>query len=172
MKARYTVDIEVKQKVFVNPQEVTNYYNTHRDEFERKAKYNLQSIYISFNKGRGEARKRAIEAHGRLAAGEDFEKLNKEYSEMPSVGTMEQGEMVPAVEQVVFALKLEEVSRPVEVEGGIYIFKATGISPGRKQSLVEAKDQIYNKMYDETFKKSFQAWIDKLRKKNYVEIRD
>ncbi len=172
MKARYMVDIEVKQKIFVNPQEVTNYYNAHPDEFERKSRSSLQSIYISFDKGRDEARQRAMEARRRLAAGEDFEKLSKEYSELPSVGTMEEGQMVPAVEQVVFALKLGEVSQPVGVEGGVYIFKVIGISPGRKESLVEAKDRIYTKLYDDAFQKSFKDWIDKLRKKNYVEIRD
>src|SRR5262249_24041274 len=36
MKARYIVDIEVRDKVFVNPQDVTNYYNQHKDEFTRK----------------------------------------------------------------------------------------------------------------------------------------
>ena len=77
MKARYIVDIEVKQKVFVNPQDVTNYYNVHPDEFGRKTRYNLQSIYISFNKGKSEARKRIAEARDRLVAGEDFEALNK-----------------------------------------------------------------------------------------------
>ena len=172
LKARYMVDIEVKQKIFVNPQEVTNYYNAHQDEFERKSKYSMQSIYISFDKGKDEARQKAMEARQRFAAGEDFDKLSKEYSELPSVGTMEEGQMVPAVEQVVFALKLGEVSQPVEVEGGIYIFKVTGISPGRKESLVEAKDRIYTRLYDEVFQKSFKDWIDKLRKKNYVEIRD
>ncbi len=172
MKARYIVDIEVKQKIFVNPQDVTKYYNDHRDEFERKKRYSLESIYISSEKGKDEARQRAEEARTRLAAGEDFEKISKEYTEMPSVGSIEEGQMVPAVEDVVFSLKLEEVSQPVEVEGGVYVFKVTGISPGRQQSLVEAKEKIYAKLYDEVFQVKFNEWINKLRQKAYVEVRD
>jgi len=171
MKAHYIVDIEVKQKIFVNPQEVTKYYEAHQDDFVRKTRYNLQSIYISFDKGKDEARKQAMEAHSRLVAGEDFEKLRQEYSELPSVGAIEEGQMVPAVEKVVFGLKLDEVSAPVEVEAGVYVFKVTGISPGHKASLVEAKNDIYNKLYDETFQKKFKEWIDKLRQKAYVEVR-
>ena len=171
MKAHYIVDIEVKQKIFVNPQDVTHYYEAHPDDFTRKTKYNLQSIYISFDKGRDEARKQAMEAHSRLVAGEDFEKLRQEYSELPSVGTIEEGQMVSGVEKVVFSLKLDEVSQPVEVEAGVYVFKVTGISPGHKASLVEAKNDIYNRLYDETFQKKFKEWIDKLRKKSYVEVR-
>lgn len=171
MKAHYIVDIEVKQKIFVNPQDVTKYYEAHQDDFVRKTRYNLQSIYISFDKGKDEARKQAMEAHSRLVAGEDFEKLRQEYSELSSVGAIEEGQMVPAVEKVVFGLKLDEVSRPVEVEAGVYVFKVTGISPGHKASLVEAKNDIYNRLYDEVFQKKFKEWIDKLRKKSYVEVR-
>ena len=97
MKARYIVDVEVKNKVFVNPQDVTDYYNAHSDDFTRKTRYSLQSIYVSFDKGKQEARNRAAEARAKLAAGEDFDKVFKEYSEMASVGTMEQGQMVPAI---------------------------------------------------------------------------
>lgn len=172
MKAGYIVDLEVKQKTFVNPQDVTNYYNAHMDEFTRKSRYALQSVYISFNKGKQEARNRAAEARAKMAAGEDFEKISKEYSELPSVGNMEQGQMVPEIEKAVFSLKIDEVSNPVEVEGGIYVFKVTGILPGRVESLKESKDKVYNKLYDEQFKANFDEWINKLRRKNYVEIRD
>lgn len=171
MKARYIVDIEVKDKVFVNPQDVTGYYNSHQDEVSRKSKYNLESIYVSFDKGKQEARNQAAEARAKLAAGEDFDKLSKEYSELPSVGIIEQGQMVPAIEKVVFSLGLGQVSDLVEVDGGIYVFKVIGILPGRVDTLQEAKDRIYNKLYDMQFQQKFKDWIDKLRKKTYVEIR-
>ncbi len=172
MKARYIVDLEVKDKIFVNPQEVTKYYNEHVNDFTRKTRYSLQSIYVSFDKGKQEARDRASEARAKLAAGEDFEKIEKEYSQLPSVGTIEQGQMVPAIEKVVFDLKVGDVSDLVEVDGGIYVFKVVGILPGRVETLIESKDKIYAKLYDELFQKKFQEWIIKLRKKNYVEIRD
>jgi peptidyl-prolyl cis-trans isomerase SurA len=172
MKARYIVDVEVKDKIFVNPQEVTKYYNEHPQEFVRKTKYSLESIYVSYDRGKQEARNRAAEARARLAAGEDFQKVHKEYSELPSVGMMEQGQMVPEVEKVVFGLQVGDVSPAVEVEGGIYVFKVTGILPGRVETLQESKDKIYNKLYDALFQKKFREWIDKLRKKSYVEVRD
>jgi len=171
MKARYIVDLEVREKVFVNPQDVTAYYNAHMDEFTRKTKYNLQSIYVSFNNGKQNARNKAAEARAKLAAGQDFDKVAKDYSEMPSVGVIEQGQMVPAIEKEVFALKTGQVSDPVEVEGGVYVFKVVGISSGNKETLEDAKEAIYNKLYETQFRESFRIWIDKLRKKSYVEIR-
>ncbi len=172
MKAKYMVDIEIRQKIFVNPQDVTKYYNDHHNDFERKPKYNLQSIFVSFDKGKQEARNRAGEARAKLIAGEDFDKIFKEYSQMPSVGTIEKGQMVPAIEDEVFNLKLGDVSDLVEVDTGIYVFKVVGISPGHIETLQEAKDKVYNILYDQQFKDKFKQWIDKLRKKAYVEIRD
>ncbi len=171
MKAKYMVNMEVRDKIFVNPEDVTRYYNEHSDEFERKAKYNLDSIYISFDKGKDEAIKRIGEARGKLVAGEDFQKVAQEYSQAPSVGTLEQGQMVPAIDKEVFSLKLNDISQPVTVEGGVYVFKVTGVSLGGKESLEQVKDRIYVKLYEQQMQEKFKAWIDKLRKKVYVEIR-
>lgn len=172
LKAKYIVDLEVRQKVFVNPQDVTKYFNEHPDEFIRKTQVNLQSIYISDSKGRQEANNLAAQARARILAGEDFETVHKEVSETPSIGIVEQGQLVSELEDKIFALKLGEVSDPVEVEGGVYVFKVIGITPGHKQEIKEVKDQIYNKLFDEQFEKKFTAWIEKLRKKAYVEIKE
>jgi len=172
LKSKYMVDMEVKDNIFVNPEDVTRYYNEHPGEFESKTRYNLDSIYISFAKGKDEALRRIKEARAKLAAGADFEKTSKEYSESASVGTLEQGQMVPSIEKEVFSLKEGELSQPVEVEGGVYLFKVNGISPGQKQSLSDVKDSIYNKVYAQEFQSKFKTWIDKLRSKAYVEIRN
>jgi len=172
LKVKYEVDLEVRDKIFINPQDVTDYYNKHRGEFSRKPMVNLQSIFVSFDKhSKQEARTRADEARSRLLAGEDFDKIFQEYSDGSSVGKVEQGQMSEAVENVVFSLKLEEVSDPIEVENGIYVFKAIGISPGKQQTLAEVKDQIYGKLLDDQFHLKFNEWVDKLREKAYVEIK-
>jgi len=172
LKVKYEVDMEVRDKIFVNPQDVTDYYNKHRVEFNRKPMVNLQSIFVSFDKhGKQEARSRADEARSRMLAGEDFDKIFQKYSDSSSVGEVQQGQMVDSIENVVFNLKLEEVSDPVEVENGIYVFKAVGISPGKQQALAEVKDQIYSKLLDDQFQTKFKAWVDKLRGKAYVEIK-
>lgn len=172
LKVKYEVDMEVRDKIFVNPQNVTDYYNQHTSEFDRKPMVNLQSIFVSFDKySKQEARSRAAEARSRMLAGEDFDKVLQKYSDSSSVGEVEQGQMVDAVENVVFNLKLDEVSDPVEVQNGIYVFKAIGISPGKQQTLAEVKDQIYGKLLDDYFQTKFTEWVDKLRKKAYVEIK-
>jgi parvulin-like peptidyl-prolyl isomerase len=172
MKAKYMVDQEVRSKIFVNPQEVTDYYNQHKNDFVNKAYVNLDSIFISFDKGTDEAKKRAQEAHKDLTeGGKSFVEVFKQYSDLPSVGTIEEGQLVPKIESKVFSMKEGEISEPLEVDNGIYIFKVNRKSDRQVESLKDAKEEIYNKIFDEKFQKRFTEWIAKLRQKVYVEIR-
>ena len=172
MKSKYIVDIEVREKIFINPEDVTRYYNDHKDEFEDKTKYNLDSIYISFKNGKEAALAKIKEARTKAGYIADFKQLIKDYSESPSVGTLEQGQMVPAIEKEIFSLKKGEISQPLEVENGVYIFKVNEIIEGHKQSIDEVKDQIYEQLFQHQFQDKFRVWLDKLRSKAYVEIRN
>lgn len=172
LKSKYIVDMEVSDKVTINPEEVTRYYNNHKDEFETKTKYDLDSIYISFKNGKEEALKKIQEAKSKIFGGADFKEVAKIYSEAASVGSLEEGQMVAEVEKEVFALKKGDVSRPLEVASGVYLFKINEINPGRKQLLEEVKNNIYDLLYQQQFQDKFRVWMEKLRKKAYVEVRN
>jgi parvulin-like peptidyl-prolyl isomerase len=172
MKSKFQVDIEVRDKIFVNPEDVTQYYNNHKNDFETKTKYDLDSIFISYDQGKDVANTKIKEARLKLTDGADFQAIAKEYSQGPSVGVLEQGQMVAAIEREVFSLKLGEISQPVSVDSGVYLFKVKEIVPGTKQSLQEVKNDIYNKLSMNQFQEKFKVWIDKLREKAYVEIRN
>jgi len=172
MKVKFEVDIEVHDKIFVKPEDVTAYYNDHLSDFNHNPSVNLQSVFVSFDKyNKQVARTRAEQARSRLLAGEDFDKVAQEYSNASSVGEIEKGQMVDSIENVVFKLKLGEVSEPVEVENGIYVFKVIGTSPAKQQSLAEVKDHVYYKLLDDQFQSKFKEWVAKLRQKAYVEIK-
>lgn len=172
MKAKYMVDNEVRSKIFVNPQEVTDYYSQHKDDFVQKARVNLDSIFISFDKGLEAARQEALDVHAALKEGKDFRELAKEHSDLPSVGVIEEGQLKPDIEQKIFNMKEDEISEPIEVENGIYIFRFIRNSPRETKTLKEVKDSIYNTLFQQKFQERFTSWIAKLRKKAYVEIRE
>jgi len=163
---------DLRQKLFVKPEDVTAYYNDHLSDFNHNPSVNLQSVFVAFDKySKQVARTRADEARSRLLAGEDFDKVSQEYSNASSVGEIEKGQMVDSIEKVVFNLKLGDISEPVEVENGIYVFKVIGTSPAKQQTLAEVKDHIYGKLLDDQFQAKFKEWVAKLREKAYVEIK-
>jgi foldase protein PrsA len=172
MRAKFMVDNEVKSKIFVNPQEVTDYYNLHQEEFVQKARVNLDSIFISFDKGLEEARKEAGMVHAMLKEGKSFSEVAKEHSDLPSVGVIEEGQLKPEIEEKVFKMKEDEISDPIEVENGIYIFRFIRNTPRETKTLKDVKEIISSKIFEKKFQDRFSAWIEKLRKKAYVEIRN
>ncbi|MBI5150492.1 MAG: peptidyl-prolyl cis-trans isomerase [Candidatus Omnitrophica bacterium] len=171
LKIKFVVEHEVKSKVFVNPQEVTEFYDGHKDSFQKPRRMNLDSIYITFLEDKGAARQRADEAAGLIKGGKDFEEVAKQYSDTPSIGIVEEGQMIPEVEKVVFGLSEGEVTGPVETEKGIYIFRLKGKIPAQVADLKEVKARIYEVLFRKKFQERFDQWLDKLKKKAYVEIK-
>ena len=79
--------------------------------------------------------------------------------------------MLPELEDVVFNLKKDEISKPIEVDNGIYIFQLKNKFPAKTTALENVRNQIYNMIFQEKFQERLKDWLEKLRKKAYVEIK-
>jgi parvulin-like peptidyl-prolyl isomerase len=172
LKIKFVIDHEVRSKVFVNPQEVTEFYEQNKDSFQKSRRVNLDSIYITFIEDKEAARARAKEVIALLKEGKDFETLAKQYSDSSSIGIVEQGQFLPDVEKVVFSLTQDQISDPVETDNGIFIFKLKGEIPAQVAELKEVKSQIYDLLYRKKFQERFEQWLGKLQQKAYVEIKE
>lgn len=171
LKIKYVVEYEVKKKIFVNPQEVTDFYEKNMDKFIKKEQVSLDSIFVRIKKNKEEARQKIDAAYAELQKGKDFREVADTYSDAPSIGIIDKGQTVPVIENTVFSLGESEYSHVVEVESGFYIFKLLGKKPAQQASLNEVKENIYNRIFRQKFKKEFDDWISKLKKEAYIEIK-
>ncbi len=171
LKIKYVIDHEVKAKIFVNPQEVTDFYEQNKKDFLRKERVNVDSIYIMTDNDKAGAEKKAKEALSFLQEGKDFKTISEQYSDTPSVGIVEKGQFLPEIEDVIFALEEGQISSLVEVESGYYIFKPIGKIPASIASLREVNDTVFNLLYKNKFRQRFTNWLDKLKKQAYIEIK-
>ncbi|MBF0521815.1 MAG: peptidyl-prolyl cis-trans isomerase [Candidatus Omnitrophica bacterium] len=172
LKIQYVIEDQVKSKVFVNPEEVTKFYKDNQDKFKREPKVNVQSIFLSFDKrNKTVIQELAQSALTRLKNGEKFEDVAKDISDAPSLGIIEKGKFLPAIENVLFALNVNEVSNPIEVETGVYVFKVTGKFPAQIASLQDVKNDVEKLLYKIKFKEKLVEWIEKLKKDAYIEIK-
>lgn len=172
LKGQFIVNHEVKSQIFVNPHEVTEYYETHINDFRSIPKVYLESIFVSHAKGVEAGRARAEEARQAILSGQRFEDVAKTYSEAPSVGVIEKGQMKEEIETAVFQMRIGEVSPVLDVENGSYVFLVTGKQAGSTLTLQEVKEQIYNKIFGQKFRVAFDKWIKDLRDTAYVEIKN
>lgn len=171
LKIKYVVDHEVKSKVYVNPQEVTEYFEKNKTQFNRQDRVNLKSIFIAADNDRAAALAKAQQALKLMEEGKNFDEVAREYSQAPSVGHVTRGQFLPVIEKIVFNLNIDEVSAPIEVESGVYIFKLIGQSSAKDAKLEDVKDSIYNLLYKEKFKDRLTTWLKKLKKDAYIEIK-
>ena len=94
-----------------------------------------------------EDEKTANEVKAKLDKGEDFAKLAEEYSKDPGsskeggdLGFFGQGKMLPDFEKAAFALKVDEISKPVKSDAGWHIIQVT--DKEKKESFEKMKPQL------------------------------
>lgn len=171
-KARYIVTKDVRDKIYVNPQEVTDYYTAHRTDLQKQPRIFIQSIFVKADPPKDdEARKKIEEAKEKLDAGEDFKAVSGVYSELPDIGEVQVYSLNTVFRSVTDAMNVGEISRVLEMPEGFYILKVTGRTAAVEPLLQDVKEEIYQKLFEIKFKESFKAWIEKLRKRSYVEIK-
>ncbi|MBF0569406.1 MAG: peptidyl-prolyl cis-trans isomerase [Candidatus Omnitrophica bacterium] len=172
IKGQATVDNEVRAKVVVNPKEVTEYYNSHSRDFGGKTRLYLDTVFVGEGKDRDQARKKIAEALKKFKAGVEFKAVMSAYSDLPPVGEVTDDQLRPEFIPVLEKMTVGDVSGIVEVKEGFFIIKLGGRKAGVASSLEDAKEGIYQRLFDEKFRQRFEEWVESLRKKAYVEIKE
>jgi parvulin-like peptidyl-prolyl isomerase len=122
-----------RDSVIVSDQEIKDYYNDNKSEFELKERRRIN--YVSFASDPSPADSQKIiklaqEIKEEASTGGDFAQLADEFSEDPSVrnnhgdlGYFERGRMVKEFSDAAFAAKEGEIVGPVKTNFGIHIIK-------------------------------------------------
>jgi len=112
----------------------------------------------------------ATEIKTRLAAGESFEDLAKEFSDDPgsadlggSLGAIVPGQMVAEFESALNELaEVENVSDPVVTEYGVHLIKLDAIQPESGKPFEEVKDEIVATLKSTQADAEFNGLLDSL----------
>jgi parvulin-like peptidyl-prolyl isomerase len=160
------------QQVDVDPGEVKTTYESTKENY-REAR--IRMIYIGFSDAKSEAaaRIKAATAAKRAAAGEDFKKLVKEYSEDPGSKAQDgdpgfvirlTSEQPPeAMRKPILAGKAGQVLEPLRHDNGYYLIRveSNDVLPFEK-----VQQEIYLAIRD----KKFREWQDSTKAKATVQF--
>ena len=114
----------------------------------------------------------------RVIAGEDFEKLAKEFSDDPgskvSGGDLKwvnDGDMVPEFEKTMKATDKGQTSKPFQSQFGWHILQVTDY---RQKDLGQdvQRNQARQILYGRQFEDELPIWLRQIRTEAYVEIKD
>jgi peptidyl-prolyl cis-trans isomerase C len=151
----------------VTEKAINDEYNVIKQEFSNVDEYKVKHILV-----KTEAEAKEIEK--KLAKGEDFAKLAKEFSldstkdSGGELGYFSNGQMTEPFELATAKLKIGEISSPVETDFGYHIIKLEDKRKAKAPSL----DDLRNQITDSLTGKVIQEYIDNLKNKNKIEFLD
>jgi len=165
------IEREILDKVKVNDEEVSEYYEQNKDSFTEKEQVHLYNILL-------ETEKEAQDILEQLTAGADFSEIAIEKSTGPSaaqggdLGYLSKGTIIPEIEEVIFALEVEELSEVVKTDFGFHILKITEKKPETVKTLEEVKEDIIQTLLPAKQKEAFENLLEKLKGKAEIEINE
>jgi peptidyl-prolyl cis-trans isomerase SurA len=173
---------EVKAKIVVNDEEIGEYYNKNRQNYEGKEAVRVKQILLLFPPKANKAMRMKVKdqtnnLRKRIKNGEPFELLAVKYSQGPEakqggdVGFIERGVIIPEVESVAFSLPVGQVSAVIESSLGFHIIMVVDKRGAGLKPIAAVREEIKAKIEDEKLDKRYEEWITSIRKKSYIEIR-
>jgi len=165
------IEREILDKVDVNDEEVSEYYEQNKGNFTEKEQVHLYNILL-------ESEEEAQDILEQLKAGGDFSEIAKEKSTGPSaaqggdLGYLIKGTIITEIEEVVFALEVEELSEVIKTDFGFHILKITEKKPEIVKTLEEVKEDIIQTLLPVKQKEAFDNLLEELKGKTEIEINE
>ena len=166
MIMRAVVEQEVREKVIVSPDEVTRFYQKNKETmFLQPESRTVDSLYF-------EDESIADKLSADIKNNPDFAEAAKLYKCAYVRDTVSSKELRPEVGERVFSMQISDVSEPIKIGKGIYIFKLLEVLPPKLQDLPEAHDRIFNYLFEEKFTIAMSKWLEELKDKAYIVVKD
>lgn len=174
---------ELRTAISVTDEEIGEYYTQHRAEYEGQQAVRIKQIVLLFpekidNDGKQKMKADMEEILKRLKTGEPFEKLASQFSQGPTakqggdIGFVEKGVMTPEIEQVAFSLEPGQMSDVIESSTGFSIITVTDKRGEGTRMAESVRDEIKDKLLDAKMDKKIEEWINDLRKKAHISIKE
>jgi parvulin-like peptidyl-prolyl isomerase len=161
---------EVGSKLTVTEEEIRDYYNEHRHEYSSPPKVEARHILLR-------TKEDAETVEKELEKGKDFGELAKKYSiDLPqaleggTMGTIERGKTLPALEKALFSLSEGETSDIVETTFGFHILTVDKVVPASFKSLEELRSDITQAILRRKEVKAFDAMAAKLETDAEIKV--
>lgn len=168
---------QLEKEITVSEAEVAQYYEDHKDTYQKPERVKLYRIFIAADKdkaARAKAMARIEALREELAVGADFSQIAIQHSEGPGasegglVGWIERGELVPQLEEVAFSLAPGDISPVIETEFGMMLLKVEEKVAAGLATFDEVRTEIEPTLRKNYADEKYQKWMAELRKRSRV----
>jgi len=173
---------EVKAKILVSDEEIGEYYNKNRQDYEGKETVRIKQILLLLPPDAdktiiAKVKNEAMQLHKRIMNGESFDLMALNYSQGPAaaqrgdVGFIGRGTIIPEVEAVAFSLPVGQVSEVIKSDVGFHIIQVVDKKGAGLKPIAAVREEIKTKIEDEKLDKKFDEWIASVRAKSHIEVK-
>jgi parvulin-like peptidyl-prolyl isomerase len=176
------IEAIIKPDVSMAEDKLREYYGSHASNYispEVRVSQILIQVPPEATAKDWEAAKKEMEGvlH-ELKKGATFEKMAALHSDDAAsahsggdLGFFGKGEMIPMLEEVVFNLKVGEMSGVIQSSQGLHLLKVTDRKPGSIPPYEEVKERVMADYYQEQVTKLYAKWLQDLKAHSNVEIK-
>jgi hypothetical protein len=170
--------------VNITDEDVERYYKLNSKNYRGNERARIRHILLPLADNAPPATVESVMAKGkelyqRIAGGEDFATLAREYSEGAGraeggeIGWVNRGTLVPGIEEVAFQkLSVGQVSEPFRTSMGVHIVKLEGRESGNVLPLSSVAPRIKEELLNKALEERFARWLKTdLRRKHRVDIK-
>jgi peptidyl-prolyl cis-trans isomerase SurA len=175
------INLEVKSKIIIRDEQVREYYEKNKPNFEGKGELHLAGIFLMRNNPNDRNELAALHKKGEeilaaLKKGEDFGRLARQFSQGPGakeggdLGKFKFSQLEPELQNTLQELPEGGITDLIIRADGIQIIKLLGKDQGRMRSYEEVKDAIYATLYKEEVNRRYASWLKELRSRSYTKV--
>lgn len=184
---------EVGAKINITPDEVQKYYDEHKAELAQPEQVRLSEILVSTQPKPTEdpktaasitdqqrvaaAQAKANQIYEEIQKGAKFEDVAKKDSDGPTaaqggdLGYFKRGTLAKELEDVTFAMKAGDLTKPIRTKQGFVILKVTEHQEAGVPSEKQMEGKIQDAIYMQKLQPALRAYLTKLREDAYIDIK-
>ncbi|MCM8817057.1 MAG: peptidylprolyl isomerase [Candidatus Omnitrophica bacterium] len=159
---------QVLNKAEISQEEIKNYYNNNLKDFLMPERVHLYEIVVS-------TEEEARNILSRLSNGEDFSEIAKKESISSSkekggdLGMISRGQLMPELEEIIFAMKPNQVlEKVVKTDQGYHILKIGEKQTAHLQTVEEATPIIKQILVNQKRSQLLNTYINELKNKSKI----
>lgn len=178
------INLQVRKKVNITAEDVERYYKANTKNYKTEQRVRLRHILFPLAQDAPpeqlqESMRVARDVYKRIAAGEDFAQLAREFSqgagasEGGDIGWVVRGTLLQGIEEIAFQkLSVGEVSQPFRTSMGVHLAKLEARDDGSPLPLSVVSARIKEELYEKSLEERFQRWLKTdLRRKHRVDVK-
>jgi len=159
----------LESDIDITDEEMKTYFEENKESYNEPEQVEASHILVA-----DEAT--ANEVKEKLAAGEDFASLAKEYSTDTAnaesggeLGFFAKGKMATEFEDIAFSMNIGDISDPVQTDYGYHIINVTDKKEAKESVYEDHKDEIKQILFDEAVQTEYTTWITEKREELEIE---